>query len=106
MRSDELHAAIFIATFRRRIARDWPRVAVAFGAQPAAVDAMVREPVRHCLGAITGQFLVDVLRPLIVGKTFNADSPVRMVFEGVDSFIQCAFGVRRQIRFASLKPYI
>src|ERR1700730_8092246 len=60
--SNKFHSAIFGATFRRGIAGDRPSVSITFGAQPAAVYSMIREPVDHRLGAFTRQFQVSFFR--------------------------------------------
>jgi hypothetical protein len=57
--SVELHANQLYATIRRTtlvggVARDRTRLAIPFGGQAAAVDAMLGQPIHHCIRPITG----------------------------------------------------
>src|ERR1700716_3167692 len=106
LHSNKLHSAIFGATFRRGIARDRPSFSITFGAQPAAVYSMLREPVDHRLGAFTRQFQVSFFSALIVRKSLDANLPVGMLLERSECFIQCTLGVRRQLRAAGIEMYI
>lgn len=50
--ANQFHSPILGAALRRGIARHWPGVSIAFGAQAIAVDTMFREPVRDCIRTI------------------------------------------------------
>ena len=93
--SNKLHTPIFRAAVRRGIARGRASISMAFGAQAAAVDSMIRKPVHHGLCAITREFQISFLRSLIVRKSLNANLPVRMLLERSCNIVQCALGIRR-----------
>src|ERR1700722_8176721 len=104
--ANQLYSAIFGATFRRGIARHRPGVSISFGAQTVGVYSMIREPVRHCFPSTPRQFLVNFLRAPVIRESLNANPPIRMILEYGDRVVQCRFGVRRQVRSASLEMHI
>ncbi len=67
---------------------------------------MVGEPVSDGFGAVCGELFVGFFGSDVVGEAFDADFPIRVIFQRGQDGIQSGFGVRGDVGFAGFEPEV
>src|SRR5580698_1312949 len=106
LEADEFDAAVFGAAGIVGVGGDGAGFAVALGTEAAAVDAVVCEPIGDGFGAVGGELFVRFFAADVVGEAFDAEFPIRIVFQRSQDGVQSGFGIRGDVGFAGFEMEI